>query len=178
MSTVMTTAMTTATNKCKKKVRPDLLPYGTPVFMTHKDMEFATTWASKACHSTGRLMGLDGVPMALSNWALARIKTITPTRTSVNGVDECYVKRDGKRVYISTLRSEATAPPATAAATVTVAGECINLVVEELPRSRVSEMETVLFNKLQSENVALRAENKALKDREQAAIKVLIGIST
>ena len=143
--------MTTATNKCKK-VRPDLLPYGTPVFMTHKGTECATTWASKACHSTGRVKGLDGVPMALSTW------TSVNGVNGVNGVNECYVKRDGKRVYISTLRSEATA-----------AGECISLDVEEL--------ETGLLASLQAENAALRAENKALKHREQTAIKCLIGMS-
>jgi hypothetical protein len=160
------------TSECKRTTPSDLLPFGTPVFLTHKGTEFATTWASKACHSKGRVVGLDGVATALSSWALACIKTITPTRPSVNGVDECYIKRDGGRVYIAALK----AAPAAAGG----AGG-IRLDVTEMPSSRVSELETVLFNKdaaiaaLKAENAALKAELAAVKERHQAAIKCLIG---
>lgn len=57
------------------------------------------------------------------------------------------------------------------------AAENISLVVEEVPRSRISELETVLFNKdadvaaLKAENAALKAEVAALK----AAIRCLVG---
>ncbi len=63
------------------------------------------------------------------------------------------------------------------------AAENISLVVEEVPRSRISELETVLFNKdadvaaLKAENASLQAENAA-KDAEiqklKAALKCFI----
>ena len=161
------------TNECKRTTPSDLLPFGTPVFLTHKGTEFATTWASKACHSKGRVVGLDGVATALSSWALACIKTITPTRPSVNGVDECYVKRDGGRVYIAALKA---APATVAAVPAAAAGGAggIRLEVTEMPSSRISELETVLFNK-DATIAALKAELAAVKERHQAAIKCLIG---
>jgi len=164
------------TSESKRTTPSDLLPFGTPVFLTHKGTEFATTWASNACHSKGRVVGLDGVPTALSSWALACIKTITPTRPSVNGVDECYVKRDGERVYISTLKAQPSAPVAAVAAVAAAAGGAggIRLDVTEMPSSRISELETVLFNK-DAEIAALKAELAAVKERHKAAIKCLIG---
>ena len=189
-----------STSECKRTTPSDLLPFGTPVFLTHKGTEFATTWASKPCHSKGRVVGLDGVPTALSSWALACIKTITPTRPSVNGVDECYVKRDGERVYISALKAQPSAPvaaPVAAAVAAAAAGGAggIRLDVTEMPSSRISELETVLFNKdaeiaalkaelrearqrslaADAENAAIKAELAAVKERHQAAIKCLIG---
>lgn len=156
-------------NNTKGWIPPDLVPVGTIVYTRYKGSTWSTPWRSSSIHPNGRVLGTDGEPISLSGWSEERRKTITPTSTSPNGKDVCYILRDGIEVKISELCRLYSAPPAAAvvavapeppAAAAAEAPESVSLVVEEVPDAmEIAALKTALAAR-DAEIVKLKAALK------------------